>query len=341
MVSANGTTKEINLIEDVLEQDETSSYPNRLPSFHGYSFTGKAEAEFVYVGRGQVVDFERLVALGIDLKGKIALARYGGPFRGLKVKNAQAYGMIGCVTFTDTGDDGNVTEAKGVAAYPYGKARNPTSIQRGSVQFLSTYPGDPTTPGYPSKKNSPRTSKDKVTPGIPSLPLSWIEAQPLIQALDGYGPSGAQVNRTNWVGAFNASYHTGPAPGVTLSLSNEMEDNTTTIWDAIGIINGTSQDEVIIIGNHRDAWIVGGAADPNSGSAILIELSKAFGKLAATGWKPKRTIVLASWDAEEYGLLGSTEFVEEYLPWISGAVVSYLNIDVGASGPNPDISGKS
>ena len=141
MITANGTTKEINLIEDVLAEDETSSYPNRLPSFHGYSFTGKAKAEFVYVGRGQVVDFERLVTLGVDLKGKIALARYGGPFRGLKVKNAQTFGMIGCVTFTDTGDDGNITEAKGVAAYPYGKARHPSSIQRGSVQFLSTYPG--------------------------------------------------------------------------------------------------------------------------------------------------------------------------------------------------------
>lgn len=240
--------------------------------------------------------------------------------------------------FTDTGDDGNVTEANGFAAYPYGPARNPTTVQRGSVQFLSTYPGDPTTPGYPSKPDSPRTGIEAVTPQIPSLPLSWVEAQPLIQALDGYGTSGEGVNRTNWVGAFNASYSTGPAPGVTLSLSNEMEENTTTIWDAIGIINGTSQDEVIVIGNHRDAWIIGGAADPNSGSAVMIEMSKAFGKLLATGWQPKRTIVLCSWDAEEYGLLGSTEFVEEYIPWLSTAAVSYLNIDVGTSGPNPDIS---
>lgn len=121
-------------------------------------------------------------------------------------------------------------------------------------------------------------------------------------------------------------------------MSNVMEANTTTIWDAIGIINGTSEDEVIVIGNHRDAWIIGGAADPNSGSAVMIELSKAFGALLKTGWKPKRTIVLCSWDAEEYGLLGSTEFVEEYIPWLSTAAVSYLNIDVGASGPNPDFS---
>lgn len=124
--------------EAPLEQDETTTWPNRVPTFHGYSFTGQAEAEYVYVGRGQQVDFERLVALGVSLEGKIALARYGGPFRGLKVKNAQSYGMIGCVIFTDTGDDGNVTEANGYAPYPYGKARNPTTVQRGSVQFLST-----------------------------------------------------------------------------------------------------------------------------------------------------------------------------------------------------------
>ncbi|KAK5078193.1 hypothetical protein LTR51_000380 [Lithohypha guttulata] len=336
--TANGTTRSVNLEEAVLPQDDVTGWPDRVPTFHGYSFTGSAEAEYVYVGRGQQVDFQRLLALNVSLEGKIALARYGGPFRGLKVKNAQAHGMIGCVTFLDTGDDGNITEANGYAPYPFGKARNPTQVQRGSVQFLSTYPGDPTTPGYPSKPGSPRTGIERVTPQIPSLPLSWIEAQPLIQALDGYGPTGRTVNRTNWVGAFNASYSTGPAPGVTLSVSNEMRENITTIWDSIGIINGTSQDEVIVIGNHRDAWIIGGAADPNSGSAVMIELSIAFGKLLATGWRPKRTIVLCSWDAEEYGLLGSTEFVEEYIPWLSKAAVSYLNIDVGASGPNPTFS---
>ncbi|PNS19551.1 hypothetical protein CAC42_7395 [Sphaceloma murrayae] len=335
--SANGS-REVNLVEAVLAEDETTSYPNSLPSFHGYSFTGQATAEYVYVGRGQQVDFQRLVTLGVPLEGKIALAKYGGPFRGLKVKNAQQYGMIGAVIFTDPGDDGNITEAKGVAAYPLGKARNPTQVQRGSVQFLSTYPGDPTTPGYPSKRNSPRTGITNVTPQIPSLPLSWGQAQPIVQALDGFGTPGRQVNRTNWVGAFNATYSTGPAPGVTLTINNEMQENITAIWNTIGIINGTSQDEVIVIGNHRDAWIVGGAADPNSGSAIMVELSKAFGRLLATGWKPKRTIVLASWDAEEYGLVGSTEWVEEYIPWLTTSAVSYLNIDVGASGPNPDIS---
>ena len=132
---ANGSTYTPTLEEAVLAEDETTSYPNRVPTFHGYSFTGDAAAEYVYVGRGQQVDFERLVALGVPLEGKIALSRYGGPFRGLKVKNAQAHGMTGCVIFTDTADDGNITEAKGYAPYPDGPARNPTSVQRGSVQF--------------------------------------------------------------------------------------------------------------------------------------------------------------------------------------------------------------
>ena len=290
----NGSVFQLSLEEAVLVEDETTSYPNRIPTFNGYSFTGNATAEYVYVGRGQVVDFEALVALGVPLQGKIALAKYGGPFRGLKVKNAALYGLIGVVLFTDPGDDGNITEAAGYAPYPNGPARNPTSVQRGSVQFLSTYPGDPTTPGYPSKEDSPRADKSPVVPSIPSLPISYAEAIPLLRALDGFGIPGDRVNRTKWVGALNVTYSTGPAPGAVLSLSNVMRDAITPIWDVVGVINGTNQDEVIVIGNHRDAWIVGGAADPNSGSAIMVELSKAFGKLLATGWRPRRTIVVSS-----------------------------------------------
>ncbi|WEW58633.1 carboxypeptidase [Emydomyces testavorans] len=332
---ANGTKWDASLEEAVLPEDETTSYPNRIPTFHGYSATGDVTAEYVYVGRGQKVDFDRLVELGVDLKGKIAIARYGGPFRGLKVKNAQEYGMIGCVIFTDPGDDGNITEANGYAAYPHGPARNPTSVQRGSVQFLSSIPGDPTTPGYPSKPNSPRQDKSNSVPKIPSLPISWKEAVPILAALDGHGIPGTKVNRTRWIGALNVTYSTGPAPGTKLSLKNVMRDTYTPIWDAVGIINGTSQDEVVVIGNHRDAWIIGGAADANSGSAVMVELAKAFGQLQKDGWKPKRTIVMCSWDGEEYGLLGSVEWVEEYLPWLKAATVAYLNVDVAVSGPLP------
>lgn len=331
---ANGSTYTPVLEEAMLDIDETTSYPNRIPTFNGYSASGNVTAEYVYIGRGQQVDFDRLKALGVPLEGKIAISRYGGPFRGLKVKNAQANGMLGVILFTDTGDDGNITEANGYAAYPDGPARNPTAVQRGSVEFLSIYPGDPTTPDYPSKEGVPRTDGKAVLPQIPSIPISWVDAKPILAALDGFGTSGVDVNRTRWVGALNVTYSTGPAPGVQLSLSNVMNNTITPIWDAIGIINGTNADETIVIGNHRDAWIVGGAADPNSGTAIIVELAKAFGELLKQGWRPKRNIVLGSWDGEEYGLLGSTEFVEEYLPWLNETAISYLNVDIGASGPH-------
>ena len=174
--------------------------------------------------------------------------------------------MLGAVIFTDPGDDGNMTEAKGQIAYPNGPARNPTTVQRGSVQFLSTYPGDPTTPGYVSKEDSPRSDRSTITPQIPSLPISWVEAQPLLEALNGFGPSSKEINRTGWVGALpNVNYSSGSGSGATLDLSNVMNDTYGTIWNAVGIINGTLEDEVVIVGNHRDAWIIGGAADPNSG----------------------------------------------------------------------------
>ncbi|KAI1941916.1 hypothetical protein LOZ58_003863 [Ophidiomyces ophidiicola] len=332
---ANGTRHEANLKEAVLPEDETTSYPNRIPTFHGYSASGSVTAEYVYVGYGRKTDFDRLRELGVDLKGKIALARYGGLFRGLKVKNAQENGMAGCVMFNDIADDGNMTEANGYAAYPHGPARNPTYIQRGSVQYLSINPGDPTTPGYPSKPDSVRQDKSNFVPKIPSLPISWIDAQPILAALDGHGIPGKQVNTSGWVGRLNASYSTGPAPGAKLTLKNSMRDVYTPIWNAIGIINGTSQDEVVVLGNHRDAWIIGGAADANSGSSVMIELAKAFGALQKAGWKPKRTIVMCSWDGEEYGLVGSVEWVEEYLPWLKAAAVAYLNVDIAVGGPNP------
>ncbi|KAK2805671.1 hypothetical protein FQN51_009174 [Onygenales sp. PD_10] len=333
----DGSVWNADLEEDVLPLDDTTSYPNRVPIFHGYSATGQAAAEYVYVGRGQQVDFDRLVELGISLEGKIAVAKYGGPFRGLKVKNAQDHGMIACIIFTDPIDDGNVTEANGYAAYPDGPARNPSSVQRGSVQFLSTYPGDPTTPGYPSREDSPRADKSPVVPKIPSIPISYANAIPILSALDGHGASGEKVNRTGWVGALNVSYSTGPAPDAQISMSNVMNDTFRPIYDAIGIINGTNQDEVVLIGNHWDAWLIGGAGDPNSGSAVMVELAKALGKLQESGWKPKRTIVMCSWDAEEYGLVGSTEWVEEYINWLKTSAVAYLNIDVAVSGPWPSL----
>ncbi|KAK0368747.1 PA domain-containing protein [Colletotrichum limetticola] len=334
----NGTTNNVRLDEDVLEEDDVTGREDRQPTFHGYSASGNVTGEYVYVGRGSQADFDRLVELGVELEGKIALARYGGLFRGLKVKNAQDHGMIGAVIFTDPGDDGNQTVANGYEAYPHGPARNPSAVQKGSVLFLSTHPGDPTTPGYPSHEGVERADISPVTPKIPSIPISYASAEPLLQALDGFGVSAEEVNRTIWAGALNANYSSGPAPGVTLHLDNLMEGKITPIWNVIGQINGTNADETIVIGNHRDTWMIGGNGDPNSGSAILVEFTKAVNVLVSKGWKPKRNIVIASWDAEEYGLVGSTEWVEDHVDWLTETAVAYLNIDVAVSGPRPALA---
>jgi len=201
---------------------------------------------------------------------------------------------------------------------------------------LGSLPGDPTTPGYPSKPGVPRTDGNLSMPRIPSLPISYRDALPLLQALNGHGPNASSFNKY-WQGGGlthkNVSYNIGPTPNhIQLNLVNIQEYTTTPLWNVIGIINGTLPDEVIVLGNHRDAWIAGGAADPNSGSAALNEVIRSFGVALDKGWKPLRTIVFASWDGEEYGLVGSTEWVEEYLPWLSASTVAYLNVDVGARG---------
>jgi N-acetylated-alpha-linked acidic dipeptidase len=171
-----------------------------------------------------------------------------------------------------------------------GPARNPSAVQKGSVLFLSTSPGDPTTPGYPSHEDAPRTNVSYVTPSIPSVPISYAAAEPILQALNGHGMNPDEVNRTGWKGALSAQYSSGPAPGISLSLDNLMEPTITPIWDVIGWLNGTNKDETIVIGNHRDAWMIGGNSDPNSGTAALVELSKAFKKLTDSGWKPRRNM---------------------------------------------------
>ncbi|KAK9420414.1 hypothetical protein SUNI508_06410 [Seiridium unicorne] len=329
---------EATLEEDVLEEDPTSGLEDRIPTFHGYSASGNVTGQFVYVNYGTYQDFDDLVKANITLEGKIALARYGGIFRGLKVKRAQELGMIGTVIFTDPGDDGEMTEENGYKAYPDGPARHPSSVQRGSVQFLSVAPGDPTTPGYPSKPGVPRQPVDGAIPSIPSLPISYTEAIPILKALNGYGPKSTDFNkywtRNQGLEYKGVDYNIGPSPeGVVLNLHNEQEYTITPMWDVIGIINGTIPDEVVVVGNHRDAWIAGGAGDPNSGSAVINEAIRSFGKALEAGWKPLRTIVFASWDGEEYGLVGSTEWVEEYLPWLSLTNVAYINVDVGVRSP--------
>ena len=198
-------------------------------------------------------------------------------------------------------------------------------------------PGDPTTPGYPSKPGVPREDPNHSIPAIPSVPISYQDALPILRALNGHGPKATEFNEF-WQGGGlehkGVRYNIGPSPAdLVLNLFNDQEYITTPLWNVIGIVNGTLQNEVVVLGNHRDAWIAGGAGDPNSGSAAMNEVIRSFGVALAKGWKPLRTIVFASWDGEEYGLIGSTEWVEEYLPWLSDSAVAYINVDVGARGP--------
>ena len=333
---------ECSLEEDVLEQDGTSGLKDRIPTFHGYSASGNVTGQFVYVNYGSYWDFEDLVKANVSLEGKIAVARYGRVFRGLKVKRASELGMTGIVLYSDPRDDGNITVANGYKAYPDGPARNPSSVQRGSVCYMSTTAGDPTTPGYPSKPGVPRQDPGHAIPWIPSIPISYRDALPILRALNGHGPRSDQFNQWWQKGGTELNgvdYYLGPSPpNVVLNLVNQQEYVTTPLWDVIGIINGTLADEVVVLGNHRDAWIAGGAGDPNSGSAVLNEVVRSFGVALSRGWKPLRTIVFASWDGEEYSLIGSTEWVEEYLPWLSKAAVAYLNVDIGVVGPRLKVS---
>lgn len=196
-------------------------------------------------------------------------------------------------------------------------------------------PGDPTTPGWPSKPGCERGDPHDFIPSIPSIPVSYTDVLPLLKALNGHGPKASDFNEP-WAGGGLAykgvEYSIGPSPeDVVVNLYNDQEYKTTPLWNVIGVIPGSLPD-VVILGNHRDAWIAGGAGDPNSGSAVLNEVIRSFGEALKAGWKPLRTIVFASWDGEEYGLLGSTEWVEENLPWLSQSNIAYLNVDVATSG---------
>ncbi|KAK3080499.1 hypothetical protein LTS18_000773, partial [Coniosporium uncinatum] len=322
----NGSTKpedsqwklkfEASLEEDVLEEDSTSGLGDRIPTFHGYSASGNVTVPYVFCNYGTHEDYRQMLAANISLEGKIALVKYGRNFRGLKVQRAQELGMVGVVMYSDPGDDGDMTEEKGEKPYPEGPARQPSSVQRGSVQYLATAPGDPTTPGYPSLPGAPRQPANHSTPSIPSLPISYLDALPLLKALNGHGPNASSMGEwwnNRGLEYKGVQYNIGPSPDhLALSLMNDQEYVTTPMWNVIGIINGTLSDEIVILGNHRDAWIAGGAGDPNSGSAAMNEVVRSFGVALARGWKPLRTIVFASWDGEEYGLIGSTEWVEEH-----------------------------
>ncbi len=309
--------------EAPLAIDKDSASSAAFGAFNGYGVSGLAFGQVVYANYGRPDDFSALEKMGIDIKDKIVLVRYGEIFRGLKVHNAQKRGAKGILIFSDPADDGY---AKG-DVYPHGRFRPESAIQRGSVQFLSHGPGDPSTPFGPSTKDAKRiafdprdgfplegtarTEWEKATglkredyfATIPSLPISYATAREILKVLAGPNvPSG-------WQGGLPLPYHVGPGPAE-VDFTISMDYQLRTIWNVIATIPGSEEpDRWVMIGNHRDAWVYG-AVDPGSGTAATMETCRALGAAVKNGWKPRRTIVYASWDAEEYGLVGSTEWAE-------------------------------
>jgi len=304
--------------------------PSALPPFSSGSASGDVTAPVIYANYGRREDLTRLAQLGISVKGKIVLVRYGQIYRGTKVYLAQQAGAVGVLIFTDPAD----SSTAGAQAYPDGPNPPPSAVQRGSVQFLPIYPGDPTTPGIastPALRAAERIPDSKLQydlPSIPVQPLSAADAVPILRTLAGH-----EVPR-GWQGAaIGSPYHLGSAEApVTVHMRLAFDVRLRTIWDVTGRIPGTTEpQQLVIAGNHRDAWVYG-AADPSSGTAAMLEAVHGLGVLLSQGWRPKRTVIIASWDGEEEGLIGSTEWVEQHMSELEHAV-AYLNIDVAASGP--------
>jgi len=306
--------------------------PRILPAFNGSSASGDVTADVVYANYGTLADFKKLDELGVSVKGKIVIVRYGANFRGVKAYIAQQYGAAGVLIYSDPADDGY---AKG-DMYPRGPYRPASGVQRGSVQFLPIHSGDPTTPGIASTLDLPDSKREldrtKMNqPAIPTNPLSYQDASPILEALDG------PETPREWQGDLPFTYHLGGTGAVKVHMLLQQDYQLRTIWDVIGKIPGTDGgDASVLAGNHRDAWVYG-AVDPNSGTAAMLETVHGLGDLLKQGWKPKRTIIFASWDAEEEGLIGSTEWVEDNEAMLRHAVV-YFNTDVGVSGPSFDSS---
>lgn len=317
-------------VSDAYGGDPTQDDPRILPAFNGSSPSGEVTAEVVYANYGTKQDFDELQRLGVSVRGKIVLVRYGQNFRGVKVYIAQQRGAAGVLIYSDPSDDGYDRGDM----YPRGPYRPATAVQRGSVQFLPIYPGDPETPGIASTPDLPDsqriTDPAKLNqPSIPANPLSYHDAAPILEALDG------PVVPHAWQGGLPFTYHLGGTGSVKVHMHLEQDYALRTIWDVIGTIPGSDPaqtEDWVIAGNHRDAWVFG-AVDPSSGTVAMLEAVHGLGELLKQGWRPRRTVVVASWDAEEEGLIGSTEWAEGHAAELAHAV-AYFNTDVGVSGPN-------
>jgi N-acetylated-alpha-linked acidic dipeptidase len=311
------------LKEPVIAEDPDSGDAGQLPTYNAYSGDGDVTAPLVYVNYGVPADYEQLARLGVDVRGKIVIARYGASWRGIKPKVAYEHGAVGCIIYSDPKDDGYYQGD----VYPEGPYRPEHGVQRGSVMDMPIHPGDPLTPGWGATKGARRLAREeaKTILKIPVLPISYADALPLLKALRG------PIAPENWRGALPVTYHLGPGPAqVRLKVTSDWSLHT--LYNVIARIPGNAfPDEWIIRGNHHDAW-VNGATDPISGLAALMEEARAFGELLKQGWRPKRTIIFAAWDGEEPGLLGSTEWAEQHAAELGQKAVAYINSDSTGKG---------
>ncbi len=309
-----------------VDNDPYQDDPRVLPAFNGSSPSCDVTAEAVYANYGRPEDFKKLEEMHVNVAGKIVLVRYGMNFRGVKVYLAQQRGAAGVLIYSDPADDGYFQGDK----YPHGPWRPDTGVQRGSVQYMFKYPGDATTPdvastpGLPASRRLPLSELSSL-PTVPSMPLSYHDAAPILENL------GGPVAPREWQGALPFSYHVGGGNLVKVHLRLKMDYAQRTVWDVIGKITGSEfPDEWVVGGNHRDAWVYG-AVDPGSGTTAMLEAVHGIGGLLAQGWKPRRSMYFCSWDAEEEGLIGSTEWAEEHAKQLAHAVV-YINTDASVSG---------
>ena len=311
--------------EPAVPGDPTSAeVQGALPPYVAFQGDGDVTAPVVYVNYGMPADYEALARRGIDVKGKIVLARYGGGWRGLKPKLAQEHGAAGCLIYSDPADDGYGKWD----SYPRGGGRPADGVQRGSVQDMTTYPGDPLTPGVGATADAKRLTREQAVTilKIPALPISYADATKLLAGLEGpLVPDDAR-------GGLPLAYHYGGTPTVSAHLAVKSDWSLKPIYDVIAVMKGKSRpDEWVIRANHRDGWVFG-AADPLSGHVAMLSEAKALGELAKKGWRPERTIVYASWDGEEPGLIGSTEWVETHADELKRKAVLYINTDNNGRG---------
>ncbi|HEU4794429.1 MAG TPA: M28 family metallopeptidase [Pyrinomonadaceae bacterium] len=316
--------QKLNIHEAVISKDPSSSHPKITPLFNGYSASGDVTAPVVYANYGLPNDYEALKKAGVDVKGKIVIVRYGNSFRGVKAKVAQDHGAIGCIIYSDPADDGYMQGD----VYPKGPWRPVASGQRGSVQYLFDYPGDPLTPGRPAIAGVPRLKPEEASSltRIPVQPIAYDVARTIMAPLKG------PVRPRGFQGGLPFAYHVGGTDDVKVRLKVDMDYKLRPIWNVIARIDGSSEpNRWIVLGNHRDAWVFG-AVDPNSGTSAMLEVGRGLGELLKQGWKPRRTIVFCSWDAEEYGLVGSVEWAEDLAGELREKAVAYLNLDAAVSG---------